>query len=141
MEENNLSLLLILLKSNEATKCLFDDLYKKYDLNFIQLSIIILAGRNKINASTLSLMLGVSRSAISQALVKLFLKKYVTKKADKDNKKIFYITLLKRGEEISKEAFLLIDEKTLVIKEQMGINNYELLLSLLTKLNEILINE
>ncbi|MCI6509060.1 MAG: MarR family transcriptional regulator, partial [Bacilli bacterium] len=79
-----------LLTTCQLVKKMYSELEKKYCINFIQLAIIFLSGTRNMTVSNLAEELNVSKSAISQALVKLFIMKYVTKVAADENKKSFY---------------------------------------------------
>lgn len=85
-----------LLTTCQLVKKMYSELEKKYYINFIQLAIIFLSGTRNMTVSNLAEELNVSRSAISQALVKLFIMKYVTKVAADENKKVFTYFQLKK---------------------------------------------
>ena len=86
----------------------------------MQLSIIFLSINNDMTVSSLAQALDVSKSAISQSLIKLYIKKYVTKKNIDGNKKVFYLTILPRGKEVHQDLLQMIKEKEFKINEQLG---------------------
>ncbi len=127
-----------LLTTCQLVKKMYSELEKKYYINFIQLAIIFLSGTRNMTVSNLAEELNVSKSAISQALVKLFIMKYVTKVAADENKKSFYILPVKKGITIKEEMMALIKKRNGEIEKLMGTENANQFGLLLETLNETL---
>lgn len=127
-----------LIKATRTLKRIIDEQCKNYGLNTIQLGIIVLSCCEKMTVSSLSEVIGVSKSAISQALFKLQLKKYVTKKQMEGNKKVFYIIPLSRGQIVKQELLDILRQKEKKVNDQMGLDNTMNLKELITKYNYVL---
>lgn len=63
----------------------------RYNINHIQLYILLLSMEEKTTVTTLAQELKTSRSAISQAILCLLMKRLIIKEFLPDNKKVFYI--------------------------------------------------
>lgn len=114
------SIFIELIQATRTMRRIINKYCKKYGLNLMQLSIIFLAINNDMTVSSLAQALDVSKSAISQSLIKLYIKKYVTKKNIDGNKKVFYLTILPRGKEVHQDLLQMINEKEFKINEQLG---------------------
>lgn len=114
------SIFIELIQATRTMRRIIKKYCKKYGLNLMQLSIIFLAINNDMTVSSLAQALDVSKSAISQSLIKLYIKKYVTKKNIDGNKKVFYLTILPRGKEVHQDLLQMINEKEFKINEQLG---------------------
>lgn len=114
------SIFIELIQATRTMRRIINKYCKKYGLNLMQLSIIFLSINNDMTVSSLAQALDVSKSAISQSLIKLYVKKYVTKKNIDGNKKVFYLTILPRGKEVHQDLLQMIKEKEFKINEQLG---------------------
>lgn len=114
------SIFIELIQATRTMRRIINKYCKKYGLNLMQLSIIFLSINNDMTVSSLAQTLDVSKSAISQSLIKLYVKKYVTKKNIDGNKKVFYLTILPRGKEVHQDLLQMIKEKEVKINEQLG---------------------
>ena len=114
------SIFIELIQATRTMRRIINKYCKKYGLNLMQLSIIFLSINNDMTVSSLAQTLDVSKSAISQSLIKLYIKKYVTKKNIDGNKKVFYLTILPRGKEVHQDLLQMIKEKEFKINEQLG---------------------
>lgn len=114
------SIFIELIQATRTMRRIINKYCKKYGLNLMQLSIIFLSINNDMTVSSLAQALDVSKSAISQSLIKLYIKKYVTKKNIDGNKKVFYLTILPRGKEVHQDLLQMIKEKEFKINEQLG---------------------
>lgn len=114
------SIFIELIQATRTMRRIINKYCKKYGLNLMQLSIIFLSINNDMTVSSLAQTLDVSKSAISQFLIKLYIKKYVTKKNIDGNKKVFYLTILPRGKEVHQDLLQMINEKEFKINEQLG---------------------
>lgn len=114
------SIFIELIQATRTMRRIINKYCKKYGLNLMQLSIIFLSINNDMTVSSLAQALDVSKSAISQSLIKLYIKKYVTKKNIDGNKKVFYLTILPRGKEVHQDLLQMINEKEFKINEQLG---------------------
>ena len=114
------SIFIELIQATRTMRRIINKYCKKYGLNLMQLSIIFLSINNDMTVSSLAQTLDVSKSAISQSLIKLYIKKYVTKKNIDGNKKVFYLTILPRGKEVHQDLLQMIREKEFKINEQLG---------------------
>ncbi len=143
MEYNDDSIFLRMFQVTKTIKRTLDNCCQKYGVNLLQLSIIALASYDNMTVSYLAETLGVSKSAISQTLIKLLLKKYVAKKPKEGNKKVFNIVNLAKGKQIQEELFIMLKDKENVVESQMNEEELNSLKKLLTKYNEMLkkINE
>ena len=65
---------------------------KKYNINHIQLSILLLSCEKDVNVSILANTLDITKSAVSQAITGLMIKRLVFKQNDSENKKVYYRT-------------------------------------------------
>ena len=97
-----------------------EKLSKKYNINHLQLYIIVLSSYDKMNVSTLSETLNITKSAVSQALVGLSIKRLIIKKQSKEDKKIFYITPTKKAEKIKNEIADSFLYKYQLFEEKLG---------------------
>ncbi len=76
----------------------------RYKINYIQLLILIYSCEDKeMNVTALSQKLKLSRSAVSQALVCLQIKKLVTRVQSVGNRKVFYVNPTTKARNIVKE--------------------------------------
>lgn len=114
------SIFIELIQATRTMRRIINKYCKKYGLNLMQLSIIFLSINNDMTVSSLAQALDVSKSAISQSLIKLYIKKYVVKKNIDGNKKVFYLTILPRGKEVHQDLLQMINEKEFKINEQLG---------------------
>lgn len=114
------SIFIELIQATRTMRRIINKYCKKYGLNLMQLSIIFLSINNDMTVSSLAQALDVSKSAISQSLIKLYIKKYVAKKNIDGNKKVFYLTILPRGKEVHQDLLQMIKEKEFKINEQLG---------------------
>ena len=84
---------------------------KKYGINHIQLSIILLASNSEVNVSTLANTLDITKSAVSQAITSLLVKRLVTRQVDLEDKKIYYIRPTKKALDIKDDIYKCNEEK------------------------------
>ncbi|MFR7880783.1 MAG: MarR family transcriptional regulator [Christensenellales bacterium] len=66
-----------------------ENICKKHNINHLQLYIIILSSYEKMNVSTLSDTLNITKSAISQAIVGLSIRRLIVKVQSKEDKRYF----------------------------------------------------
>lgn len=125
-----------LLSTFQSLKQIFSNLSNQYDINFLQLCIIVLSGNYQMNVSSLAESLGVSKSAISQSLPKLYLKKYISRILVKENKKIFFIKLTNKGERIKEDVSKLLEKSFQRVKKELGEEDYSILNLLLVKVRQ-----
>lgn len=126
-----------ILQITKTMKKVMDKSCKKYALNPLQLLIITLSDNSNMTVSKLAEVLDVSKSAISQSLLKLYVKKYVVKRPVEGNKKIFYIENLNKGKQVQDEVLKVIKAKGKAINENMTeeeITNLKLLLAKYTNI-------
>ncbi len=115
-----------------------EKLSKKYNINHLQLYIIVLSSYDKMNVSTLSETLNITKSAVSQALVGLSIKRLIIKKQSKEDKKIFYITPTKKAEKIKNEIADSFLYKYQLFEEKLGKDDMAKFIELIVKFNNIL---
>lgn len=120
MEHDNNSIFIDLIQATRTMRRMINKYCKKYGLNVMQLGIIFLSRDSKMTVSRLAQILDVSKSAISQSLIKLYVKKFIAKKTIDGNKKVFYLTILPKGKEVQQDLLQMIEEKETSINEQMG---------------------
>lgn len=111
---------------------------KKYGINHIQLSIILLASNSVVNVSTLAATLDITKSAVSQAITSLLVKRLVTRQVDLDDKKIYYIKPTKKALDIKDDIYKCNEEKYQQLLEEMTIEEIIQMDSLIKKFNSIL---
>ena len=82
--------------------------------------------------------LNITKSAVSQALCGLVLKRFVTKQINQDDKKVFYIKPTKKGKEIKESIFQQNEVQYKELLEKMSIDEIVQMCSLIDKFNSIL---
>lgn len=107
-------------------------------INHLELMIIGLSSIAKMNVSKLSQELRVSKSAISQAIVCLQIKRLITRQQVEDNKKSFIIIPTKKAIQVCEEIFKAHHEKTMLLKEEIGEEKYQMFFSTIRQINKIL---
>ncbi len=113
---------------------------KKMRISHVELMIIGISSTREVNVSQLSQELGITKSAVSQAIVCLQVKKVITKVASKENKKVFYIKPTPKAIELGSEIFEQHMVKFLKIKQELGEEKYLMFYSLIKEINEIVEN-
>lgn len=113
---------------------------KKYGINHIQLSIILLASNKDVNVSTLAATLDITKSAVSQAITGLLVKRLVTRQVDLEDKKIYYIRPTKKALEIKNDIYNCNEEKCQILLKEMTIEEITQMDLLINKFNSILRN-
>lgn len=111
---------------------------KKYGINHIQLSIILLASNKDVTVSTLANTLDITKSAVSQAITTLLVKRLVTRQVDLEDKKIYYIRPTKKALDIKDDIYKCNEEKYQQLLEEMTIEEIIQMDSLIKKFNSIL---
>lgn len=114
---------------------------KKMKISHVGLMIIGISAVKEVNVSQLSQELKITKSAVSQALVCLQVKKLIYKVASPDNKKSFYIKPTERAIELGKEIFDVHMIKFLQMKEELGEEKYLMFFSLVQEINKIIEND
>ncbi len=114
---------------------------KKMKISHVGLMIIGISATREMNVSQLSQELGITKSAVSQALVCLQVKKLINKVASPDNKKSFYIKPTEKAIELGKEIFDAHMLKFLQIKEELGEEKFLMFFSLVQEINKIIEND
>lgn len=125
-------------KSNKLFNDIVDKICKQYGINQVQLYILILSFRSEYTVTTLSQTLNLSRSAVSQALVGLLLRRLITKEPAQDNKKVFYIKPTKTASEIKDKVLKMCNFKYEIIEQKMTKEELDNFVNLLVKFNNIL---
>ena len=111
---------------------------KKNNINHIQLSILLLACTKDVNVSILSNTLDITKSAVSQAITGLIIKKLVIKQNDINNKKVCYIRPTQKGLDIKNNIFGINDTKYKDLLNKMSIDEIIQMNILICKFNSIL---
>ena len=111
---------------------------KKYGINHIQLSIILLASNSEVNVSTLANTLDITKSAVSQAITSLLVKRLVTRQVDLEDKKIYYIRPTKKALDIKDDIYKCNEEKYQELLKEMTMDEIIQMDSLINKFNSIL---
>lgn len=111
---------------------------KKYGINHIQLSIILLACDKDVTVSTLATTLDITKSAVSQAITGLLMKRLVTRQVDQEDKKIYYIRPTKKSFEIKEDVYKSNEEKYNKLLEEMSLEEIIQMDALINKFNSIL---
>lgn len=131
----NDKLLIELYKENKYLCELIERHSHTYGINHVQLYILILASSDKRNVSNIATCLNISKSAVSQALVGLLLKRFIVKKYEDNNKKSFYIELTPKGNEVKDNIMDICLDLHHKIKEGVGEEDLNIFVTLLTKVN------
>ena len=111
---------------------------KKYGINHIQLSIILLASNKDVTVSTLANTLDITKSAVSQAITSLLVKRLVTRQVDLEDKKIYYIRPTKKALDIKDDIYKCNEEKYQELLKEMTMDEIIQMDSLINKFNSIL---
>ena len=106
---------------------LIENICKKHNINHLQLYIIILSSYEKI-----------TKSAISQAIVGLSIRRLIVKVQSKEDKKVFYITPTNKAEKMKREIVSLCEDKYQIFEEKMGKEDMMMFIDLIVKFNNIL---
>lgn len=114
---------------------------KKMKISHVGLMIIGISAVKEVNVSQLSQELKITKSAVSQALVCLQVKKLIYKVASPDNKKSFYIKPTEKAIELGKEIFDVHMIKFLQMKEELGEEKFLMFFSLVQEINKIIEND
>lgn len=125
-----------LYKSNKLLTDSIESICQNYNINHVQLYIIVLSSCKKMNVSMLAETLSISKSAVSQAIVGLLIRRFVSKKVSEENKKVYYVIPTSKGEKIKKEILDMCYQKYLVLKKKLGEENINEFIKLIVKLNE-----
>lgn len=134
------TLLIELFRENKSLCNLIEQYSQEYGINHIQLFILILSLEDKMNVSNLAIILNITKSAVSQALVGLVLKRLIIKKFDDDNKKIFYIDLTNKGKKITNELLTRYYDLKKQVINKLGNDEFNTFVSLLDRFNQV-VNE
>ncbi len=127
-----------LYRENKTICELIENRSQQYGINHVQLYILILSLENKMTVSSLASKLNISKSAVSQALVGLVLKRFVTKIYEEDSKKVFYIGLTKKGKAVTNNLMNEYLKMHEIIIKKMGQDNLSILVDMLEKFNDII---
>lgn len=111
---------------------------KRMKISHVELMIIVLASEKEVNVSQLSIELGITKSAVSQAIVALQIKKLINKVPVPDNKKSFYIKPTQKANELENEILGAHFDKFLQIKEELGEEKFLMFFSLTEEINKII---
>ncbi len=125
-----------LYRENKTICELIENRSQQYGINHVQLYILILSLENKMTVSSLASKLNISKSAVSQALVGLVLKRFVTKIYEEDSKKVFYIGLTKKGKVVTNNLMNEYLKMHEIIIKKMGQDNLSILVEMLEKFND-----
>ena len=98
-------------KSNSLLTDILKNICKKYDINNLQLYIIVISSYKPINVSMLAEILNITKSAVSQALVNLFIRRIVVKKPCEEDRKIYFIKTTAKGTKIKNAIMQYCTEK------------------------------
>lgn len=115
-----------------------DKICKQYGINQVQLYIIGLSLCEEKTVSIIAQDLNLTKSAVSQAIVGLIIKRLVIKRPSLENKKVFYVVPTKNAEAIKKQILSVCSEKYETIERNMGRENLNLFVELLYKFNQTL---
>lgn len=107
-------------------------------ISHLELLILGLSSVEKMNVSKLSQELKVSKSAISQAIVCLQIKRLITKQQVEDNKKSFNVIPTPKAIQVCEEIFKAHHEKKMLLKEELGEERFQMLFSTIKQVNKIL---
>lgn len=135
-KENNI--FFQLLQASKIIKHTLDDCCKKHGLNLLQLGIIALANEQEMTVSKLAETLDVSKSAISQSLIKLCVKRYVAKKTIDGNKKEFNIVNLPKGVKVKDDLYIVLKNKKEKLDQVMSAEELSTLNNLISKYVQLL---
>lgn len=129
-------LFLQLYKNHQMFSNSMEKMCKRYNINHIQLYILLLSMNEKTTVTILANVLKTSRSAISQAIVCLLLKRLITKEFQKDNKKVFYIVPTASAIKIVNQLTAECDETYQLLYDIIGEKDIKEIERLFVKLND-----
>ena len=98
----------------------------------------MLASNKDVTVSTLANTLDITKSAVSQAITTLLVKRLVTRQVDLEDKKIYYIRPTKKALDIKDDIYKCNEEKYQQLLEEMTIEEIIQMDSLIKKFNSIL---
>lgn len=90
---------------NTKRKVYFDEILEDFDLNFIELEILVFL-QNTPNCNTFTEIMnskGYAKSHISNAISNLIEKEYLVNEADANNKKVFHLRLLDKSAPVAQK--------------------------------------
>ncbi len=123
-------------KSNSLLTDILKNICKKYDINNLQLYIIVISSYKPINVSMLAEILNITKSAVSQALVNLFIRRIVVKKPCEEDRKIYFIKTTAKGTKIKNAIMQYCTEKYQKMLAEIGEDEMTKFIELSTKLNK-----
>lgn len=129
MKDKN-TILIDLYKINKKMEEVIAKACLKMRLNYVEFMMLGLAKEKDMSVSKISSELGISRSAVSQAIVCLSIKRLITKEPAVDNKKSFYIRLTKKATKVLDELCLVYQPFLENMKSEMGEDRYQMFLDL-----------
>lgn len=139
MEDKN-TILIDLYKINKKMEEVIAKACLKMRLNYVEFMMLGLAKEKDMSVSKISSELGISRSAVSQAIVCLSIKRLITKEPTVDNKKSFYIRLTKKATKVLDELCLVYQPFLENMKSEMGEDRYQMFLDLAKEMKESIKN-
>lgn len=132
----HLQLFIEIFRSSKAFNQVVENICKQYGINQVQLYIIGLSLCSKKTVSTIAQDLNLTKSAVSQAIVGLIIKRLVVKRPSLENKKVFYIIPTENAESIKQRILSITADKYIMIENNMGKENLDLFVELLNKFNQ-----
>ena len=134
--ENKNTILIDFYKLNKKMEDVISKACLKMRLTYVEFMMLGLAREKDMNVSKISSELGISRSAASQAIVCLSIKRLITKEPSLDNRKSFYIRLTKKAIKVLDELFMVYQPFLEEIKGEMEESKYQMFLDLAKQMNE-----
>lgn len=134
------TILIDLYKINKKMEEVIAKACLKMRLNYVEFMMLGLAKEKDMSVSKISSELGISRSAVSQAIVCLSIKRLITKEPAVDNKKSFYIRLTKKATKVLDELCLVYQPFLENMKSEMGEDKYQMFLDLAKEMKESIKN-
>lgn len=134
------TILIDLYKINKKMEEVIAKACLKMHLNYVEFMMLGLAKEKDMSVSKISSELGISRSAVSQAIVCLSIKRLITKEPAVDNKKSFYIRLTKKATKVLDELCLVYQPFLENMKSEMGEDKYQMFLDLAKEMKESIKN-
>ena len=111
---------------------------KKYNINHIQLSIILLACTKDVNVSMLANTLDITKSAVSQAITGLLMKRLVIRQNNPDDKKVYYIKPTQKAIDIKKDIYNINEAKYQQLLNKISIEEIIQMNNLIHKFNSVI---
>lgn len=123
---------------NKLFSEMIEERCKLYNINQVQLYILGLTLCSNKTVSDLAKDLKLTKSAISQAICGLMIKRLIIRKQNPNDRKMFYIVPTDSAQKITTAILGDCSEKYTQIEQSMGKENLNIFVELLFKFNQVI---